>query len=183
MKIYFSGSHSTGKSTLVRYVSETYKLPKISETARSILSERELQLDTLRYDMDTVDSYQIEVFNRQLAEEAKYKDFVSDRCLIDILAYSCQHTRILTKLLNNPLMTGYIESLKESGVCIFFVRPSKATLKSDGVRELLNWDGVVAIDAMIKLLLEMFQLPYFQINTDSMQDRVRLIDIIIKNLK
>ncbi len=178
MKVYFVGSHSTGKTTCARYVSEKYQLPMITEVARAVLSEKELQLDTLRYDMGAVDEYQKAIFGRQLLEESKYPFFVSDRSF-DCLAYAAQHTRILPNLISSPELTSYLEVLRAPDSFIFFVRPSKATLKADGVRESLTWDGVVAIDAMIKFMLEMWRLRYFQINIDNMQERVRFIDSVL----
>jgi len=178
MKVYFVGSHSTGKTTLARYVSKTHNIPMITEMARAVLSEKELQLDSLRYDLDLVDDYQRTVFNRQLAEESKHTDYVSDRSF-DCLAYAAQHSRILPELLESKELAAYLTILREPGSFIFFVRPSKATLKADGVRESLTWDGVVAIDAQIKFMLEMWRLPYFQIHVDNMQERVRLIDSVL----
>ncbi len=178
MKVYFVGAHSTGKTTCARYVSEKYKLPMITEVARAVLSEKELHLDSLRYDMNLVDDYQNAIFYRQLMEEEKHKEFVSDRSF-DCLAYAAQHTRILPHLIHGPDIIQYLDKLRQPDSFIFFVRPSKATLKADGVRESINWDGVVAIDAMVKLMLEMWELRYFQINIDNMQERVRLIDSIL----
>lgn len=175
MRIYFIGSHSTGKTTLARYTSNKKQLPLLTEVARTILAEKELQVDALRADLNVVNDYQKEVFFRQLAEEKKHKDFVSDRSF-DCLAYTAQHSTILGDMLRTNELKEYIESLKDPDVKIFFVRPSKATLKVDGVRENLLWDGVTAIDAMCKFMLEMFSLSYIQINTDSMQERVRLIE-------
>lgn len=179
MKIYFIGSHSTGKSTLARYVSEKYSLSMISETARMILSEQEMQIDSLRYDLNAVDKYQQEVFNRQISEEKKYLSFVSDRSIVDVLAYSGQHSRILPHIINTPQLYDYLSILREPDSVIFFVRPSRATLKADGVREAINWDGVVAIDAMVKFMLEMWELRYFQINVENMQERVKTIDSVL----
>lgn len=179
MKVYFVGSHSTGKTTCARYVSEKYKVPMITEVARMILSEKEIHLDSLRYDMDLVDEYQSEIFKRQLQEENKHSNFVSDRSF-DCLAYTAQHTQILPKLLASPELKTYLATLRAPDSFIFFVRPSKATLKADGVRESLTWDGVVAIDAMIKFMLEMWELRYFQIHIDNMQERIRLIDAVLQ---
>ena len=179
MHIYFIGAHSVGKSTLARYVSQKYELPMISETARMILSEQELQIDSLRSDVDIVDKYQRQVFDRQLVEERKHVSFVSDRSVIDVLAYSAQHSRILPELLASTQLKTYLDLLRVPDSFIFFVRPSKATLKADGVRESLTWDGVVAIDAQIKFMLEMWNLPHFQINVDNMQERVKLIDSVL----
>jgi adenylate kinase family enzyme len=178
MKVYFVGSHSTGKTTCARYVSEKYKLPLITEVARAVLSEKELQLDTLRYDMKLVDDYQNAIFYRQLDEESKHSIFVSDRSF-DCLAYAGQHTRILPKLINSQALVDYVANLRAPESFIFFVRPSKATLRADGVRESLTWDGVVAIDAMIKFMLEMWELRHFSIHTDNMQERIQLIDNVL----
>lgn len=178
MRVYFVGSHSTGKTTCARYVSEKYNLPMITEVARAVLSEKELHLDSLRYNMDLVDEYQEAIFFRQLSEEQKHHDFVSDRSF-DCLAYAAQHTRILPKLLLSEQTGPYIQRLKTPDSFIFFVRPCRATLKADGVRESLTWDGVVAIDAMIKYMLVQWELPHFQINMDNMQERVQLIDSVL----
>lgn len=176
MKIYYTGAHSVGKSTLARYTSKQYNLPMLGEAARKVLSDRELNIDALRSDIDIVNSYQLDIFNRQLIEEQKHKSFISDRSLLDCIAYSSQHTTIVSELFSNKELHSYIQSLKSKNVIIFFIRPSKATLKDDGIREQLNWDGVIAIDAMIKLLLEMYSIRYFTINTDSMQERIRIVN-------
>jgi len=178
MKVYFVGSHSTGKTTCARYVSEKYKLPMITEVARAVLSEKELHLDSLRTDISTVDSYQESILYRQITEEQKYKDFVSDRSF-DCLAYAAQHSRILGKLLNSPELGQYIATIKAEKPFIFFVRPSKETLKADGIREHLTWDGVVQIDAMVKFMLEMWEINYLPIAMSSMQERVRFIDSVL----
>lgn len=178
MKVYFVGAHSTGKTTCARYVSEKYKLPMITEVARAVLSEKELQLDSLRYDLNLVDDYQAAIFNRQLQEEKKQTDFVSDRSF-DCLAYAAQHTRILPVLMTAMDLKPYLDKLRQRDSFIFFVRPSKATLKADGVRESINWDGIVAIDSMVKFMLEMWDLRYFQINMENMQERVKLIDGVL----
>lgn len=178
MRVYFVGAHSTGKTTCARYVSEKFHLPMITEVARAVLSEKELHLDSLRYNMDLVDDYQRSIFFRQLDEERKHNSFVSDRSF-DCLAYAAQHTRILPDLLASDQLGPYLDKLKEPDSFIFFVRPSKATLRADGVRESLTWDGVVAIDAMIKFMLVQWRLPHFQINIDNMQERVELINSVL----
>ena len=67
MRIYFIGSHATGKTTLCRYVSKRYGLPMITEVARGVLAEMETSFDTLRTDVDLVGEYQERVFARQVA--------------------------------------------------------------------------------------------------------------------
>jgi nicotinamide riboside kinase len=177
MKIYFSGSHSSGKSTIARYTANKYNLPLLPEIARMVLAEQELQVDALRSDINAVNDYQSAVFARQIEEEKKHQSFVSDRCLIDAVVYATQHSAIGANLIQSPEFKTYIDELHSN--ILFFVRPSKATLKNDGVREHLTWDGIVAIDAMIKFVLEINSIRYFQINTDSMQERIRLVDAVL----
>lgn len=178
MKVYVCGSHSSGKTTLARYISQTYNLPLLPEVARQILSEQELHLDSLRTDLHVVNNYQTSIFFRQIEQEDKFDSFVSDRSF-DCLAYAAQHSSILPILLKSPELATYIEKIKKSDSVVFFVRPSKATVKQDGIRETITWDGIVAIDAQVKFLCEMFEIKYFQINTDNMQERVRLVDAVL----
>lgn len=183
MRIYFIGSESSGKSTLCKYVSKNYNLLLIHEIARKVLYKQELCIDALRSEITCIDNYQQDIFNEQIAAEKQYSEYVSDRSIIDCLAYTGKHTRILHSMLNSEELNKYIDILKLKDSIIFFVRPSRATLKSDGVREILNWDSIIAVDATIKFLLEMFELRYFQINTDNMQERIRLIDSVISLIK
>lgn len=181
MRVYFVGAHSVGKTTLARQVSKKYNLPLITEVARSILSKNETSLNSLRTDINLVNEYQDAVFRRQIEEESKFEDnFVSDRCF-DFLAYAGQHTTILKEIIESDEMKKYIKSLMKKDSFIFFVRPSKVTMKNDGVREDVNWDGIITIDAMIKFVLEMFKIRYYQINFDNMQERLRLIEAVLSN--
>jgi predicted ATPase len=155
----------------------------IPEVARMVVSELELSFDSLRCNLDVVDNYQQKVFDRQLLEESKYNtSFVSDRSIIDCLAYSAQHSRILPKLLKSKELQDNIKTLQQKDTIIFLLKPSKNTLSQDGVREKLDWDGIISIDAQIKLLYEMFEIRYFQINTDSAQERIKLIDSVLSLL-
>lgn len=184
MRVYFSGSHSCGKSTLARWTAEQYNLPLIPEVARMVLSEKELQIDSLRSDIETVNAYQKAVFNRQLEEEKKAAaaaGFVSDRNILDCLSYTASHATIFSSLMKDKRLSSYVSSLKEKDAFVFFVRPAKGTLKNDGVRENVSWDGVIAIDAQIKLLLELFEVRYFQISAESMQERIRLVEAVLRN--
>ena len=179
MRIYIISAHSCGKTTLARYISKTYNLPMITEVARAVLAEKELNIDTLRTNLDVADDYQEAIFFRQIQEEKKYKDFVSDRSF-DNLTYAAQHSRILHNLSKTQEFSDYIENVKKDDVIIFYIRPHKSTIKSDGVRETLVWEGIIQIDAMIKFMLEFFGIDYININTDSMQERIRQVDTILK---
>ncbi|HMU39976.1 MAG TPA: AAA family ATPase [Pseudomonadota bacterium] len=183
MRIYFVGSHATGKTTMTRWVSRRYGLPMITEVARAVLAELEIDLDSLRTDMDRVSDYQRRVFERQIAiEKLQEKGFVSDRAF-DNLAYAAEHALVLGDILSGTSgddVRNYMQWVAEG--IVFFVRPHKSLLREDGVRAGLDWDSVVRIDGMVKLLLEQFRIPYLPMDTPSMQERVRAVEFVLARL-
>jgi len=177
MRIYFIGAHSTGKTTIARYTAKRMGLPLITEVARGVLAELELSLDTLRTDLDTVTTYQREVLLRQIATEQRHpQGFVSDRAF-DNIAYAAHHTLATKEFMSSELFSDYIETLRQ-GV-IFFVRPHKELLKTDGVRAAVAWEEVLVIDGMVKLLLEIYDMRYIPMTCVNMQERVRMVDTIV----
>jgi hypothetical protein len=178
MRIYFVGSHATGKTTLCRYVSRRYGLPMISEVARAVLAEMETSLDLLRTDMDLVGEYQERVFQRQVAVERQHDGrFVSDRAF-DNLAYVAEHTTNAFAMMNDARFRDYMKWVSE-GV-VFFLRPHASLLKEDGVRAGVSWDSVVRIDGMVKLMLEQYGIGYLPIESMSMQERVRAVEFVLE---
>jgi hypothetical protein len=177
MRIYFVGSHATGKTTLCRYVSQRYGLPMISEVARAVLAEMETSLDALRTDMDLVAEYQERVFARQVAiEKSQEERFVSDRAF-DNLAYVAEHTLNAGAMLSGDRFNDYMKWVSD-GV-VFFVRPHQSLLRDDGVRAGVSWDSVLRIDGMVKLMLEQHRISYLPLESVSMQERVRAIDFVL----
>jgi nicotinamide riboside kinase len=177
MRIYFVGSHATGKTTLCRYVSRRYGLPMISEVARAVLAEMESSLDALRTDMDLVAEYQERVFARQVAVEKLHDGkFVSDRAF-DNLAYAAEHTTNAFGMMNDQRFRDYMRWVSEGTV--FFLRPHQSLLKDDGVRAGVSWDSVLRIDGMIKLMLEQYRISYLPLESVSMQERVRAVEFVL----
>lgn len=180
MRIYFIGSHATGKTTLCRYVSRRYNMPMITEVARLILAEQETSLDSLRTDMDLVADYQRKVFERQVQVERQHNgSFVSDRTF-DNLAYAAEHTTIVADLLEDQRFHDYMRWVSEG--IVFFLRPHESLLKEDGVRAGVSWDAVVRIDGMVKLMLEQYRIKYLPVESVSMQERVRAVEFVIERL-
>ena len=176
-RVYFVGSHATGKTTMARYVGDRYHLPLISEVARSVLAEMEITLDHIRSNLDTVNRYQFEVFRRQIREEEQIQGgFVSDRAFCN-LAYAAEHATIMPDIFQHAGQKTYMDWV--AGGQVFFVRPQVDLVRADGVRAGLRWEDVVRVDGMVKLLLEMFAVPYITVSTLSMQERARLVDEVI----
>jgi len=183
MKIYFVGSASVGKTTLCGYIRNKYELICLPESARQILAEKEIPLDSLRANFDLINQFQKDIFYRQIKEESREGSFISDRSLIDALAYTCQHTSLFSELINTKDCKDYIEGLRKPDVYIFFVRPHKSLMKQDGIRETLDWENINAIDAMIKMLLQLFNIRYFDIHTPSIQERINLVESVLSTHK
>src|SRR5262245_27790133 len=177
MRIYFVGSHATGKTTLCRHVSRRYGLPMITEVARAVLAEMETCLDALRTDMELVAEYQERVFARQVAIEHQHDGrFVSDRAF-DNLAYVAEHTTNAAAMMNDQRFRDYMQWVSE-GV-VFFLRPHPSLVKEDGVRAGVSWDSVLRIDGMVKLMLELHRVAYLPIESVSMQERVRAVEFVL----
>jgi len=178
--IYFVGAHSTGKTTLARWVSETYNIPMLTEVARLVLAQKEADLEKLRTDMSAIGRYQQEVFHRQLTAEASMEaPFVADRAFCS-LAYTARHTDRLATLLRQPQTLEYLNKLREH--LVVFVRPHKELLAEDGVRETPKWDEVLRIDGMIQLLLAQFEIPHIILDALSMADRTRTLSCVINQI-
>ncbi len=177
LRVYLVGAHATGKTTLARWIRDRYHLPMIAEVARGVLAEMEENLDSLRTDIDLVNRYQTEVFERQIAAEHNVDGpFVSDRAFCN-LAYAAHHSTALARLFRDARFADYMHWVRQ-GV-VFFLRPHRELVVADGVRAGLQWEEVVRIDGMVKLLLEMFDVPYVPVQSLSMQERVRLVERVL----
>jgi len=176
-RIYLVGAHSTGKTTLARWIRDHYGLPMISEVARGVLAEMEARLDSLRTDVALVNRYQREVFERQiLAERAQEGPFVSDRAFCN-LAYAAQHSTILAEIARDAKLGQYMEDVR--GGLVFYLRPHRELLQEDGVRAGVEWEEVLRIDGMVKILLEMFGVAYLPVDPLPMQERIRLVENVL----
>ncbi|MFT7670761.1 MAG: putative ATPase [Planctomycetota bacterium] len=176
-RVYLVGAHSTGKTTLARWIRDSYGLPMISEVARGVLAEMEAKLDSLRTDVALVNRYQREVFERQiLAEQEQEGSFVSDRAFCN-LAYAAQHSTILADIAGGSRLADYMDTVRNG--LVFYLRPHRELLAEDGVRAGVEWEEVLRIDGMVKMLLEMYGVSYIPVESLPMQERIRLVENVL----
>lgn len=177
MRIYFVGAHSTGKTTLARHFAAKLGVPLLTETVRKILASREITLAKVRCDIGVACAVQDEICESQIASENGCESFVSDRGF-DFLAYTAEHSTNLHGMFNSLTLNTYLDRVATG--LIFFVRPHRQLLTDDGVREATDWDAVCRIDGMIKFVLESHGMEYVPVSMLSMQERVRLVELVIR---
>ncbi len=179
MRVYFLGSHGSGKTDMVKHVAKRYPfLREFSEIARTEQAKSGRTLESLRTDLDGISAFQRRVFLEQMRVERGADDFVSDRAF-DNLAYAADNAECLSELLDLPECTEYLEWV--SGGLLFFVRPL-ASVEADGTRPSgdLAQGSAHRIDGMIKFMLEgglrgsngkSLKFSYFTLDTPSFKDR------------
>lgn len=180
-RIYFVGAHRTGKTTCATWAKETYGLPMITELARTVLAEIGGDLGPLRTDLKAVANYQEEVFRRQIRAEREHPGgFVSDRSF-DNLAYAAEFTeQTFPGLMESPELREYVEWVR--GGVVFFIRPHKRLLVADSVNKEVDWEQVIRIDGMVKLMLKLFRIDYLPIHAVEMEERVRSMRFALDKL-
>lgn len=184
MKIAFTGSHSTGKTTLLGEIAKktNLKIYHIAEIARNIIKRGfPLSQDA------TVDSY-INYVNEQLkaefvAMESKYDLLISDRTILDAVAYSK-----VNKKLSRPFIPDYLIEmlervwlLEKNFYDIYIYFPVEFPMVCDGVRpEDVQYQ--IDVGEQIKELLEFHRINYITI-CGSTEERYNSFLKIIKEVK
>lgn len=123
MRIALAGTHSSGKSELIRELKLPYH--RIDEIARSEIK----RLWKLPHEMTDSERlmFQLNLFNKQIEEEDKYKQFISDRSLFDIIAYWADVFGVqLTKMLLEQVRYMYD---------LILATPIQWEMQDDGIRK------------------------------------------------
>lgn len=181
IKIAFSGTHSTGKTTLLldiyAAIGDKYNLRCSTEVARKIIEKGyPLNMDA------NVDSY-IHYINDQLNEERGINEcdiFISDRTLLDPLAYSLVNSK-----LPRPYIPGYFIEMMENIWLLekerydFYVYfPIEFKLEEDGIRP-TDDSYRCDIDEMIMGLLMKYNIKFITV-TGNREKRMNYLMSIIE---
>lgn len=186
MNIAFTGTHCTGKTTLLRDISAMLEgkltVNCVTEVARGIIKRGyPLNMDA------NMDSY-IHYINDQLNEENekmfKCDVFISDRTLLDPVAYAMVNSK-----LPRPYISEYfIEMMKNVWLLekdrydLYIYFPVEFELEYDGVRP-IDRKYRKDIDFMILSLLNQYQVNYLRISGDRCNRKKELLNIIERYLK
>jgi nicotinamide riboside kinase len=86
MRIAIVGSHSTGKTTLLRALAPVLGFPTISEVAREKIAESPKLPHEMRPEERA--EFQADILEEQIRQEAALPAFVADRSVFDAAAYA-----------------------------------------------------------------------------------------------
>ncbi len=170
MRIILTGSQGTGKSTVLNHYKGTY--PVITEVVRN-LSKKGVKINEMGDEEG-----QRKIFN-EYVKLFKKKNFISDRGLTDVYAYSLYHFD-QGKLSLDELSqeAGKIDELKKEDILwVYF--PIEFDVVDDGVRS-TNEEYRKYIDEAIKQTLDSFGIKYITVH-GTVEERIKQIDQAIKN--
>lgn len=178
--VYFVGSHSTGKSTMV------------SETARE-LQMREIHIETnpsprtfipkedLYAEVNDLNQYRITFGIMSYIMRSPAKVYITDRFLVDNIAYSWKSRKISGTLTDTHLNFLHYFSGKDSTnrQFIVFYLPIEFEMEKDGTRpEDVEYRN--NIDKDINSLLDTFWPNYITLG-GSVQDRMQIVRKTLEN--
>lgn len=180
LKINFVGSQGTGKSTLLesmRKDSEFKGLKFQTEIVRDLVKKKNLSIN----EFGDVNSQRI--FFNAYEKVLQKTGYVSDRCLIDVHAYtnwlydhkSTNKEQELKSLYEEILRQRTSIRNRDFGLVIYF--PIEFDIVADGVRS-VNKEFQKEIDGIIIDTLTKFDISYFTI-TGSVEQRLKQLKEII----
>jgi nicotinamide riboside kinase len=176
MKIAFIGTHSTGKTTMLNELKKL-NLPYTyhTEVVRDLINNYKIQINE-----DSTEETQLIFFNEYLKKLILEGNFISDRCILDALAY----TEWLSVEKGNikPYLVGYMNLVAKEYVGRYdkiFYFPIEFKNVQDGVRS-TDEKFREEIDCYMLGVLERFKVPYIKV-TGTVKERLKIILKEIEN--
>ena len=166
IRIGFTGSHGTGKTTLATELAIKLDMPFIEERARIFAD--------MGFDMNTSASLQTQLLmllDQIAAESNPFSYWITDRILLDYLAYSVNTDQALNQDTVRLLESNLYWLMQNRYTHVFLVPVGKIALVSDTLRP----DDIAyqeRIDTTIRFYLEKMKIPYHTIESSSLEDRM-----------
>jgi nicotinamide riboside kinase len=153
MKIGFCGTISVGKTTLVNALKE---LPEFADY--HFATERSKYLRDLGIPLNTDSTLKGQlIFLAERASELLHKDMITDRTVIDVMAFSHLSTTI-PFFISADLNKAVSELIRDYDY-IFYVSPEGVELEDNGVR-VVDSEYRMELDQTIKNLLEQHKFKF-----------------------
>ena len=148
MKIGFCGTMSVGKTTLVK---ELKKVPEFKNY--TFRTERSKYLNSLGIPLNTDSTFKGQiVFAAERAAELMQENIITDRTVIDVMAFSQLSTSMKDyhKFRINAVLLHLIDEYD----ILFYVSPEGVEIEDNGIRE-TDASYRMAIDKEIKSIIQM----------------------------
>ena len=153
MKIGFCGTISVGKTTLVNALKE---LPEFADY--HFATERSKYLRDLGIPLNTDSTLKGQlIFLAERASELLHKDMITDRTVIDVMAFS--HLSITIPFFISADLNKAVSELIRDYDYIFYVSPEGVELEDNGVR-VVDSEYRMELDKTIKQLLEQHKFKF-----------------------
>lgn len=187
-RIYICGSHSTGKTTLVRELFRQLgaQFNIVQEAAREVIKSQQVSFSEMstsickanRFQHDVLSEH-LELHDNALASCDNLKGLIFDRGP-DFLAYAAMYTTVAANQFKMKSVQSYLEYLSYINAYVFLLEPHEELLSNDGTRSSLDMRTAIEITAMIRCILELHGIPYTYISDKNLVNRVKLIRATIK---
>ena len=151
MRIVLTGSHGSWKSTLTKHFDN-----RLEEVARKLIGKIGHPKDMSQ---EQLDNFELEIIQRQIAEETRLQDFISDRCVIDVLSYATSFATAKTLTRLKDTVDHYLEY---NPYDLVFYTPIEFPLECDGTR--FEWELYQQlIDLQIVKYLQRYKIEYIEL--------------------
>lgn len=172
MKLIFVGAQSTGKSTVLRHYKELgYDV--ITEVVRG-LAKHGVNVNEMGDDVG-----QESIFNTYYELLSQQDNYISDRGLIDVVAYTTylyEHGKVAKRTLSEQY-----KQLKKFNECfddiLYVYFPIEFDVVDDGFRS-IDENFRYEIDQNIFTTLLDCGVPYIKVS-GSVEDRIKIIDMVL----
>ena len=150
MKIGFCGTMSVGKTTLVNALKELNEFKNYT-----FRTERSKYLSGLGIPLNTDSTFKGQiVFAAERAAELMQENIITDRTIVDVMAFS-NLSKSMEAHEKHYLTSTLYYLIKEYDI-LFYVSPEGVKIEDNGIRE-TNTDYRVAIDKKIKSIIGMYR--------------------------
>lgn len=178
MRVAFTGSNSTGKTTIVKCLSKVPRLQEYIEVflysdARAILQNMGFsKMDTMT--QKQMQDFQLTYFHKKKYTEHLHGNFITDRSFVDIAAYwLIRDTWDKAKEEQNLLLNPCKEEAMNYDI-LFYLPFGRIEFEYDGCRS-TDLDFHRKVDSQIKNFLDEWQLKYVIVGTSDLSQRIELV--------
>ena len=171
-KVLFMGAQGTGKTSVMEALPASW--PKIQGVTRKTIADNKLAIN-----QDSTDRSQTAIFDAYSDALSIDKDFISERSLFDVLAFT-QYQFCLGKVSQKVFLDQLKRTKKfvqENPDALYIYFPVEFAPADDGQRS-TDPEYQKAIDAFIRLFIGMFPIKYMIIS-GPVSERVRQIQSVV----